>query len=139
LTVLNMQITGNPITKLRPRFTRQGRTYDSQKLEKEAARCIIMQQMSKNRQIRRIKGAIMVNLTFHTPIPKSWSQKRRKAVLGRPDTRKPDIDNLAKFILDVMNKLVYEDDNQITTLHCEMIFSENPRTEIQVKEIEDED
>jgi len=136
---LKMQIIGNPITKLRPRFTKKGIAYDSQKLEKQATACLVMQQMAQNRQIKRYSGPIEVNMTFHTPIPKSWSQKRRMAVIGMPDTRRPDIDNFAKFILDVMNRLVYEDDSLITTLHCEKVYSDEPRTEIYIQEVHDED
>jgi len=130
---------GNPITKLRPRFTKTGHTYDSQKLEKEATRCLILQQMAKNRQMKRFKGAISIEMTFHTPIPKSWSKKRSVAVLEKPDTRKPDLDNYAKFLLDVMNNLVYEDDSQVTTLWCEKKYSDKPRVEITLQEVVDED
>ena len=136
---LEMTIMGNPITKLRPRFTKVGRAYDSQKLEKQATRCLIMQEMAKNRQIRRLRDAISIEMTFHTPVPKSWSKKKAMAVLGMPDTRKPDIDNYAKFLLDVMNNLVYDDDSQVTTLWCEKKYSDKPRVEIILQEVADED
>ncbi len=34
-------------------------------------------------------------------------------------TKKPDIDNIAKIVLDAMNKFAFKDDTQITKLEVE--------------------
>ncbi|MAU41004.1 MAG: hypothetical protein CMF31_05210 [Kordiimonas sp.] len=39
-------------------------------------------------------------VTFHMPIPASYSQKRRAALDGTPHTKRPDVDNLLKALLD---------------------------------------
>ena len=36
----------------------------------------------------------------------------------------PDIDNLAKFVLDAMNGVFYKDDKQICQLHCSKNYTE---------------
>jgi Holliday junction resolvase RusA-like endonuclease len=75
-------------------------------------------------------------MIFHTAIPKSWSQKRLKSVLGKPDPRRPDLDNYIKLYLDVMNDLVYEDDKQVTEIYCKKVYSNKPRVEIKLTLIE---
>ena len=42
-------------------------------------------------------------------------------------TKKPDLDNVAKIILDSLNKIAYDDDSQIVDLHIRKYYSDNPR------------
>lgn len=37
-------------------------------------------------------------------MPKSWSNKKRNEMLGKPHQQKPDIDNLIKAVLDCLCK-----------------------------------
>ena len=46
----------------------------------------------------------------------------------------PDLDNLVKFICDVMNKGFYIDDSQICILQAEKLYGEK-RTEVTIQEI----
>ena len=52
---------------------------------------------------------------------------------------KPDIDNLVKFYMDLMNKVFYVDDSQICALATIKVYSyddtDPPRTEVTIKEI----
>ena len=48
-------------------------------------------------------------ITFHMPMPKSWSKKKKAEMVGRPHQQRPDIDNLAKSLLDAL----YGDDSHI--------------------------
>lgn len=54
-------------------------------------------------------------------------------------TKKPDIDNIAKSILDALNKLAYRDDTQVVTLHMEKHYAEDPRVEVEIEEIKMDD
>jgi len=137
--MIHLSIPGKPITKLRPRFTKEGRAYDKQKNEKKLTRCLIMKELADRRVLRRLQEPLAVHMTFHTPIPNSWSQKRKKEVLGKGDPTKPDLDNYAKFYCDAMNDLVYLDDNQIIQLWCEKIYSDKPKVEITITEMKDGD
>jgi len=50
--------------------------------------------------------------------------------------RRPDVGNLEKPVLDAMNKIVYEDDEQVDELYLRKYFnSDNPGVMIAVKEI----
>lgn len=43
-----------------------------------------------------------MSLVFELPMPASWSEKKRRAMLGSPHRTKPDIDNLTKAVLDAL-------------------------------------
>lgn len=127
-------LQGNPLPKLRPRFTKNGRAFNCQKREGNTARVQFLQQMGEQRILRRYDGPISVSMGFYTPIPVSWSHKRQECANGQPDPTRPDIDNYVKFPLDVMNQLIFNDDNLVTELHCVKKYSNVPRTEITVCE-----
>lgn len=70
-------------------------------------------------------------------IPKSYSKKKRQQMLAgeiRP-TKKPDIDNIAKCILDALNKVAYRDDTQVIELVMKKAYAEIPRVEVEIQEI----
>ena len=46
-----------------------------------------------------------------------------------------DLDNLAKGILDALNKILYADDSQIVSLTAEKYQSTEPRIEISIAEM----
>ena len=49
-------------------------------------------------------------------------------------TKKPDIDNIAKIILDALNKLAFKDDNQITKLEIEKKYGTEEKIFVKVEE-----
>ena len=71
-------------------------------------------------------------------VPKSKSKKfKERALLGleRP-TKKPDIDNIVKALQDALNGLAYKDDSSIVYLSVAKCYSEIPRVEVILREIE---
>ncbi len=126
-------IPGKPIAKKRPRFARRGKfvtTYSDQETEEGKVLWEIRQQRPK----KLIEAPVSINLWFGMPIPKSTSKKRSQAMLSQniQHTKKPDIDNLIKFYLDVMNGEVFKDDSQIYQVMGTKFYSDNPKTEIQI-------
>ena len=51
-------------------------------------------------------------------------------------TKKPDLDNVAKIVLDSLNGIAYSDDSQIVKLNVEKHYSENPRVEVTLYEVD---
>ena len=49
-------------------------------------------------------------------------------------TKKPDIDNIVKIVLDALNKYVFEDDNQITKLDVEKVYAEEEKVYVAIEE-----
>ena len=72
----------------------------------------------KEQDGRYLEGSVKANITAYYKIPKSYTKKRIKAInegLEFP-TKKPDVDNIAKIILDSLNGIAYKDDSQIVNL-----------------------
>ncbi len=49
-------------------------------------------------------------------------------------TKKPDIDNIIKIILDAMNKFAFKDDTQVTKLEIEKKYARSPKVYIKIEE-----
>lgn len=89
----------------------------------------------KNSIKNRLVGALELNLTFCMPIPKSISKKKREQL--HYVTKKPDVDNLAKAVMDAINQVgIWEDDSQVSRLVVGKIYSDEPRCIISIREIE---
>lgn len=71
-------------------------------------------------------------------IPKSTSKKKHKLMLFKAlrPTKKPDIDNIAKAVLDSINRIAYKDDSQIVDLQVRKFYSENPRVVVTIQKAE---
>lgn len=67
-------------------------------------------------------------------IPKSVSKKKRQEMISGIlwPTKKPDIDNIAKCILDALNGVAFHDDTQVVSLHMEKHYAEQPRVEVEI-------
>ena len=126
----------------RPRFARRGKfvqTYDppkSKKFKTELRRLAEIEYTEQPYHAEQHKP-ILVDLKIYKPMLKSFSKiKRSKANKGdlRPTT-KADADNYAKGILDSLNGLFWHDDGQIVDLHIGKYYSDNPRIEMEIKEI----
>jgi Holliday junction resolvase RusA-like endonuclease len=139
-SVIELIIPGDYHGQGRPRtvtnkFTRKTTTYNPNAKEKKDLQKLI-------RFLTREKpltGAISVNLTIYRKMQKSLSKKEREAKakgIIRP-TVKPDIDNKIKLILDAMNGIVWEDDNQIVELNAKEYYSDDPRIEAKIFELDE--
>lgn len=85
-----------------------------------------------------IEEPLSVQMKIYRGIPKSMAKKDKAAALAglnRPIT-KPDNSNYAKGIEDALNGVIYKDDSQIVDLSVSKYYSDNPRVEISIKEIE---
>jgi len=67
------------------------------------------------------------HVTFHMPMAKSWSKKKRAAHDGQPHQQKPDKDNLEKAFLDA---LLPDDDSHVWDGRATKLWSSDPRIEI---------
>lgn len=80
---------------------------------------------------------LLLEIKAYFKIPTSAS-KKRKALMEdgkiRP-TKKPDIDNVFKAIADSLNGIAYKDDSQIISGTVSKFYSEQPRVEVTIKEI----
>lgn len=132
-----LEIPGKPIAKKRPRFARRGNfvvTYNPQ--EPEEGRFLF--ELQKQWKRGPLTNPIHLTLFFEMPIPKSTSSSKRKLMERGwiPHTKRPDLDNLIKFVKDCLNGTVYRDDSQIISLKAEKKYSNEPKTLIFVGWVE---
>lgn len=143
---IKIVIPGTPIPKRRPRFARHGRrvvTYNDQEFEAKQAKLFVYQQI-KTCQAMPLTGPINAEIIFYMPRPKAhYGTGKNSGILKKTallyHINKPDLDNLTKWIYDIFNKIVWKDDAQIIFEKAEKRYSENPRTEVCIKEIDDSD
>lgn len=80
------------------------------------------------------KEALHVSVTALYEPPKSTSKKRRALMLAgyEKPCKKPDIDNIAKVVLDALNDVAYGDDTQVVSLCMAKKYAESPRVEVEI-------
>jgi Holliday junction resolvase RusA-like endonuclease len=71
-----------------------------------------------------LKGPLLVIYHFRIPAPMSIRQCKRDAQRFFPHTKRPDGDNLEKFINDSLTGLVWNDDSQIVWMLRSKTLSE---------------
>lgn len=106
-------ISGTPVAQGRPRATSRGShatVYEPKKSKEYKASASFQVKMQNPFKIE--EGPVSVRLEFYMPRPKSLKKSVEKHV------KKPDIDNLAKCVLDAMNGMLWHDDSQIIYLVC---------------------
>lgn len=144
-------ITGNPFGKQRPYIVR-GRNGMRGIKRKES---ILHENVAREAWHQIYNGKkendwdISIKIQAFYVIPKSWPKwKKQAALFGylRPNKKgplKPDVDNVAKWIMDSLNPAkighktvegtgVYRDDGQVVDLSFSSFYSDNPRTEVTI-------
>lgn len=83
-----------------------------------------------------LAGPLEAVLEMRIPIPASWSKAHKAAALAGTElpTSKPDIDNVAKAILDACNGVVFRDDAQVVMLAATKAFSDEPGVRVVIRE-----
>jgi len=135
--MISFEIEGEPVGKGRPKFSSRGgfaRAYTPKKTidyEKKVKECYLDQIGTK------FEGALQVKITAFCPIPKSTSKKNRAKMLAGEIkcTKKPDIDNIAKIILDALNGVAYEDDKQVISIEVNKMYGEVPKVAVSLLEL----
>lgn len=128
-----IEIDGNPIPwKSHGGFGK--RSFNPRNGEREKIQWQIRAQYN---QISPLTGPIRCSYTYFMPIPKTISNIRRLQMLNglMHPIKRPDIDNLNKFLSDTLIGLIIEDDSQIVSLTATKIYGERPKTVIKLEAI----
>ena len=129
-----LTIDGVPVAKGRPRFSRYG-AYTPKKTQ-EYEEYVKMCWVAKYGGVQPSEQPLEMNIVFYMPIPKSVNKKQRAEMLDGKikHTKKPDIDNLIKSVLDALNGIAYSDDSQIIKVTAVKRYAETGSTELTIKE-----
>ena len=104
---------GRPRSQKRARAGR-GRMYDPSAAEKREVRALL--EDVRPRWAADVPLAVLARFVY--PLPQSWPKAEKARLAGCFKTGTPDLDNLAKFLLDALNGLAWEDDRQVASLTC---------------------
>lgn len=134
---LTFHVDINPVPKGRPRFSKVGgfmRSYTPKKTSDYETEVRTQAQAVMTRE--PLETPLAVYLYFRLPIPRSHPKKRQEACLNGSERpiKKPDIDNLAKSVLDGLNGVVWHDDSQIVSLHLTKVYARNPGIDLLIRE-----
>lgn len=120
-----------PVPKGRPRFSRKsGFAFTPAKTRKAEESFTAL--AAEHRPSTPIEGAVQLVIAFAMPIPKSASKKDKAAMLAGDllHTKRPDIDNLAKLVVDAMSEVFFVDDKQVNCLILSRGYSDMPGTHV---------
>lgn len=135
--MIKFVVFGKPVAKARPRMTRQGFAYTPQKTinYENLVRYTFQSEFPSHEPFL---GLIEANITCIFDIPKSYSKKKTKELLETHNNynHKPDLDNIAKIILDSLNGIAYKDDSQVTILHINKEYGNQSKVIVELEEIE---
>ena len=129
-----------PVGKRRPRAARRGTGVVMFTPEKTAGYEALVAAAASNAMRAEagplFTGPLEAVLEMRIPIPASWSKAHKAAALAGTElpTSKPDIDNVAKAILDACNGVVFRDDAQVVMLIATKAFSEEPGVRVVIRE-----
>lgn len=85
---------------------------------------------------KTLEGRAKVTITAYFEVPKSASKVAKEQMLGNTisPTKKPDIDNIVKIVLDSMNKFAFKDDTQITKIEVEKLYGDVEKLYVRIEE-----
>ena len=134
MTTVELVLTGTPVAKGRPRFTRTGRTYTDAKTRSVEQR-VLQSWLAYNTAAQRSThtGPVSVELIAVFEPAASWPKWKRLAAHSGElqHTSKPDIDNLLK-VIDGLNGHAWADDSQIVTATARKRYGPQASTTIRI-------
>lgn len=124
-----------PRAQMRPRFSGNVAYKHKSQKSREAELDALL---AGFRPKKPLAGPVCLEFAAFMPVPKSAGKKKREDMLaGRiAPTAKPDLDNLAKQLKDAMTRAgFWHDDRQVVLLLCLKKYAENPRWQVNVREL----
>lgn len=128
-------VYGDPQGKARPRFTNKGRTYtpkNTVEYEKRIRDAFIAAGG------KLIDGYVSVVVQSVFEVPKSYTKKKKlQAAEGTLlPSKKPDIDNILKCVLDGLNGVAYKDDSYVVKAEEVKVYGEQAMVIVCIEQTE---
>ena len=134
--IYEFEVPGKVIGKGRPRVNHYTGNVYTPTRTKDYEELVQQYFLLKYPKFGQIEGRIKVSIIAYFGIPKNTKKSDINEMLENniSPTKKPDIDNIVKSILDSMNKLAFKDDNQITKLEVEKRYSLEEKIFVKIEE-----
>jgi len=133
--MISFTIKGDPKALKRHRSFRRGKflgQYDPSQGEKED----FLSLAHSNAPEKPIDIQVKLKAMFIFSRPKNHYRSNgmvKSQFLDVAHTKKPDIDNLVKFIMDALNGVFWKDDSLIYRVDAYKIYGEMPYTQIEIE------
>lgn len=128
-------IPGPPIAKGRPRLGKHTTYTPTKTVNYENLVQFSYIEKHKNKEV--LEDDLSISIMFYFPIPKSTNKKNKQLMLKGKirHSKRPDIDNCIKSVTDGLNNIAYKDDSQIVEIKAYKFYAEEPRTEVRIESI----
>ena len=141
MATIRFTVPGECVPKARPRVYRgnDGKSHAITPQKTLSYENLVKWVLTNTENFKPLTGEIEAHITVYMQIPKSMNKKDRQLVEeGKKNpTKRPDIDNLAKSVLDAINGIAYKDDSYVTKAVIEKKYAvenEEARTEVVLTE-----
>jgi Holliday junction resolvase RusA-like endonuclease len=128
---VKIELPGDPIPMQRPRYS-LGNIYDPQSKIKRNLFPVVREAFPKKYMSIYKEVPVTVQMIFYMPFPKAATKTFIEQNFHKPHIKRPDIDNLIKFYLDLMNGLIYTDDSLVSNIYAQKVYAVEPKTLILV-------
>lgn len=134
--IYEFEVPGRVIGKGRPRLNSYTGVVYTPTRTKDYESLVEQYFLLKYPRFKALEGRIKVNIIAYFSIPKTTKKANINEMLENniSPTKKPDIDNIVKAILDSMNKFAFKDDNQITKLEVEKKYAIEDKVYVKIEE-----
>ena len=129
------EVPGRVIGKGRPRLNSYTGVVYTPTRTKDYESLVEQYFLLKYPRFKALEGRIKVSIIAYFSIPKTTKKADINEMLENniSPTKKPDIDNIVKAILDSMNKFAFKDDNQITKLEVEKKYAIEDKVYVKIE------
>lgn len=132
---IRLVIPGEPKGKARPRVTQYG-TYTPKATRDREAYILACWKAAGAKKLSYPDQGVELEVTACFPVRKSWSKATRQYLSGRYHTKRPDLDNVVKLVLDALNGGPFPDDGCVALIRAEKRWVDGPgRTEIVLRSL----
>ena len=130
------EVPGKIVGKERPRVNTNTLTVYTPNKTKDYENLILQYFQINNPGCIMLEGRIGIEIVAYLKIPKATTKVEKEKMLKGEisPTKKPDIDNIVKAILDSMNKFAFKDDNQITKIEVEKKYALEDKLYVKIEE-----
>ncbi len=136
---VHITVPGEPRGKERPRYSSKSGTIYTPNATLKYEKMVATVFKTECRGFKFPEGEPLdMRILAYLPVPQSddaATQLKKLSGEIRP-TKKPDWDNIGKIIADALNGVAYHDDAQVVDAQTRKFYSDNPRVEIIIQNIQ---
>lgn len=135
--VIELHVPVTPVAKGRPKFfTPPGASFGRAVTPKKTVNAEdTIKHYAIAQGVTPVEGPVHVDLEFRYEPPASMSKKKRGMAMTYHEfrTKKPDLDNLIKTVLDALNELAWKDDASVVSVSARKIYAVQSETVVRVR------